>query len=439
MGEGFFGRVFLAEDTVLPRRVAIKELKEDFLGDKRTLRRFLNDARAAAALQHVNIVNVYDIVPLEDPQWLILEWLGGGSLRDLLRTARRPPIDKAIQVGTDICRALEVANRHGIVHRDIKPENVMFSDTGVLKVCDFGIAHLPPRFDPYVSVYRSGEAHPGTPIYESPEQVNGGELDGRSDLYTVGVVLYEILTGEHYFDYRGQRLGDVRRAVLDAQPEPPSRRNPAVPSRLDGIVLQLLAKSPTDRFSSAGEVVIALEEVYQAVPREGTAPSPRMIGLECTCRREGDRFRFCIRVEAINLGKVEAEWGGITVSVTSVSSREILGSVEIRAWNAASQPAALYAPGDSIWGFESSSAMTEMRARHLLIESTEPAWKPGSHVSMDVVVAGPFARLEATARVWASWRRPDGSLGPDGDPPWSKSGFRDQQGIPAYQILLGCD
>lgn len=164
-----------------------------WLGEPEIMKRFFNDAHAAARLQHPNIVRIIDVKPEDEPRFIIMEQLAE-SLRNLMDREGQLSVRRSARIATEVCSALELAHAHGIIHRDIKPENLLVASTGEIKVCDFGIAHLPGDLGGGGTVLTPGQGHPGTLAYRSPEQVEGLMLDGRSDLYTVGAVLYEIRT-----------------------------------------------------------------------------------------------------------------------------------------------------------------------------------------------------------------------------------------------------
>lgn len=259
LGEGTFGRVYLATDRQLKSEVAIKELRTRFLANTEAVNRFVNEARVARALQHPNIVVVYDLQPADVPRYIIMEYLTRGSLRHLIQKSGALPTEHAVQIAIAICNGLSQIHQKGIIHRDIKPENILFSEADIPKISDFGIAAL-PREVTAIGSNQSLKRHPGTLLYMSPEQLMGLQLDGRSDLYAVGVVLYEMLTGKLYLDISQCRIwDDFEHAILHQIPIPPSQRNPAVPSSLNKIVLTLLAKNQHERYLNAPDLIKALE------------------------------------------------------------------------------------------------------------------------------------------------------------------------------------
>jgi serine/threonine protein kinase/predicted TPR repeat methyltransferase len=198
LGAGGFGTVYLARDTSLDRLVAIKELHALAADDSEAVKRFLQEARTAGNLSHPHIVTVYSLRSRGNSEYLILEYVSGGSLRDRLKQEGNLTLEEALRIAAEVCDALAAVHAKGIVHRDIKPENILLTDDGRAKVTDFGIAHV-PRSAGGTSLTRTGFP-PGTIMYMSPEQIRGEDPTGKSDVYQVGAVLLEMLTGSHYFD-----------------------------------------------------------------------------------------------------------------------------------------------------------------------------------------------------------------------------------------------
>ena len=253
IGQGASGRVYLAFDTRLRHAVAIKELlasrnRSDAATYARYLERFQREARAARWTQHPNIVTVYDLaIDHNGNHYLIMEYVDGTSLRDLLAQIGTLPVERAVAIATEVARALDAVHEQDIVHRDLKPANIMLTRRGMTKVTDFGIAQVGDESQrTEMSV-----GHPGTPIYMSPEQRREtGYLDGRSDLYTLGLVLYEMLVGEPYAHRR----------------EPLSIARPDLPPPLVAVVERLMAREPDARYQSASAVVEALTRLSGTLP-----------------------------------------------------------------------------------------------------------------------------------------------------------------------------
>ncbi|MFL5919916.1 MAG: Stk1 family PASTA domain-containing Ser/Thr kinase [Gaiellaceae bacterium] len=258
LGAGGMADVYLAEDQELGRRVAIKILNDRHAADDSFIERFRREAKNAAGLSHPNIVSIYDRGEAEGTYYIAMEYLDGRSLKELIVGRGPAPVKTAIDYARQILAAVGFAHKHGIVHRDIKPHNVLVGPEGRLKVTDFGIA-------------RSGASQMtevgsiiGTAQYLSPEQARGAQVDQTSDLYSVGVVLYEMLTGQ--VPFTGETPLEIAMKHLSEVPKPPSELRPEVPHDLDSIVLRALAKDPSERYQSAEEMDADLARVLEGLP-----------------------------------------------------------------------------------------------------------------------------------------------------------------------------
>ena len=261
LGSGGMAEVFLARDQLLGRNLALKVLKEHCAKDERFVGRFLEEARSAASLNHPGIVQVYDQGRSEDGRYFIaMEHVAGGSLEDLI--VERGPLDpaQAALLASQVAEALGAAHERGIVHRDVKPQNVLMGEAGEAKVADFGIALAASR-TPSTS---ETDLLFGTPDYMSPEQAMGKRMGPQSDLYSLGVVLYEMLTGVVPFEAEGA-LATAMKNVID-QPVSPRERDPRIQEALDALVMVLLAKDPKDRHGSAAELAEDLRRAGVGLP-----------------------------------------------------------------------------------------------------------------------------------------------------------------------------
>jgi eukaryotic-like serine/threonine-protein kinase len=243
LGAGGMADVYLAEDQELGRRVAIKILNDRHAHDEQFVERFRREAKNAAGLSHPNIVSIYDRGEAEGTYYIAMEYLDGRTLKELIVARGPSPVHVAIDYARQILAAIGFAHRHGIVHRDIKPHNVVVGGDGRLKVTDFGIARSG------ASQMTEAGSIIGTAQYLSPEQARGAPVDATSDVYAVGIVLYEMLTGKVPFN--GDTPLEIAMKHLSSIPEPPSKTRPEVPHDLDLVVLRALAKDPADRYQSA--------------------------------------------------------------------------------------------------------------------------------------------------------------------------------------------
>ena len=256
LGRGAMGVVYLADDPTLKRQVAIKtiSLAQELSPRDReeARRRFLREAQAAAGLIHPGIVLILDVGVDAGDLFIAMEYIQGATLEEFTSFPDLLPVERSLQHIAEACEALDLAHRQKIVHRDLKPANLMVADGERLKITDFGLAK-----DPSTSLTHTGTLV-GTPSYMSPEQIQGRELDGRSDLFSLGIVLYELLTGEKPFP--GDSISTVIYRVLHEEPALPSQRNPAVPPILDALVLRALHKNPVSRFQTGAEFSRALRD-----------------------------------------------------------------------------------------------------------------------------------------------------------------------------------
>ena len=258
LGSGGMANVYLAEDEELGRRVAIKILNDRHASDESFVERFRREAKNAAGLSHPNIVSVYDRGEAEGTYYIAMEYLEGRSLKDRIVSEGPLPISAAIEVTRQILRAVGFAHARGIVHRDIKPHNVLLAQDGPgdnerFKVTDFGISRTT------ASQMTEAGSIVGTAQYLSPEQARGAAVDQRSDIYSVGIVLYELLTGR--LPFTGDTPLEIAMKHLSEIPKPPSEIRPDIPADLDMVVLRALAKDPADRYESAQEMERELARV----------------------------------------------------------------------------------------------------------------------------------------------------------------------------------
>jgi eukaryotic-like serine/threonine-protein kinase len=253
LGAGGMANVYLAEDQELGRRVAIKILNDRHANDEQFVERFRREAKNAAALSHPNIVSIYDRGEAEGTYYIAMEYLDGRSLKELILSRGDAPVAVVVEYAQQILAALGFAHRHGIVHRDIKPHNVLVDGEGRVKVTDFGIARAG------TSQMTEAGSIVGTAQYLSPEQARGGDVDQRSDVYSVGVLMYEMLTG--VVPFSGDTPVEIAMKHLSQVPAAPSTKRHDIPPELDMVVMRALAKDPADRYQSAEEMKADLDRV----------------------------------------------------------------------------------------------------------------------------------------------------------------------------------
>ena len=268
LGSGGMGEVFLAEDTTLGRKVAIKMLPERSAGSSLARQRLINEAKAAAALDHPNICAIHEVGEEDDCVFIVMQYVDGESLADRIAQHALAPAE-VVDIGIQAAQALEAAHAAGVVHRDIKPHNIILTPRGQLKVLDFGLAKL--AAPDLAATQTSGRLTVagsvlGTPAFMSPEQLRGEDIDARADIYALGVTLYECATGRSAFG--GGTLVEVAMRVMSVTPTPPSEINPAMPPALDAIIARAMAKDAAARYPSARSLQDDLRALAQA-PRTG--------------------------------------------------------------------------------------------------------------------------------------------------------------------------
>lgn len=283
LGEGGMGIVYLADDTRLGRPVALKALAHQFTQDGERRERLRREARAAAVLSHPGIATVYALEEFDDDLYIVTEYVPGDTLR--AEVARGPlPLGPVLTTAIEIARALAAAHRHGVIHRDLKPENVIRTPDGTVKILDFGLARVDGSSD-VVSRTRLTEpgAILGTPGYISPEQLRGSGVDFRADLFSFGVMVYELASGVHPFTSTSPASTIAR--VLESAPPGIAQLSPSCPPALDSLVHKCLEKDPERRYASTQELVKALEQLRRDVaPSESGQPSPQVAAVDQVSR-----------------------------------------------------------------------------------------------------------------------------------------------------------
>jgi eukaryotic-like serine/threonine-protein kinase len=271
LGKGGMAEVYLAEQSSLKRQVAIKVLRADLLDDEKDhvlIKRFAQEATAAGGLSHANIVQVYQIGEANGIHYIVQEYVQGWTLKDYVKRKGPPDVSTAMVIMRQAASALKAAAEAGIVHRDIKPENIMLTRKGEVKVADFGLAQL-ARDTEGVDLTQVGMTM-GTPLYMSPEQINGKKLDARSDLYSFGVTCYTMLAGRPPFD--GNSPLSIAVQHLNEEPIPLSELRPDLPAPLVALIQRMMAKLPEKRIQSAGDVLRELKRIFKILKEDPESP-----------------------------------------------------------------------------------------------------------------------------------------------------------------------
>ncbi len=303
LGGGGMGVIYEAEDTRLGRHVALKFIPENLAGDRNALDRFEREARAASQLNHPNICTIHDIEDHDGHPFIVMEKLEGESLKQKIH--HHPlPLPQLVDIALQVASALEASHAKGIIHRDIKPGNIFITKDGPVKVLDFGLAKLPrdhalatseetPSEDPLTAA----DVVPGTAIYMSPEQARSEELDPRTDLFSFGVVLYEMATGKKPF--HGKNVVTTLAAVLNQKPKSPQTFNPSLPSELVDIIGKAMEKSRRRRYYSASAMKADLQKLQKQVEASPTPASHRFQFRPATDTFEGSHRRLTLILLAV--------------------------------------------------------------------------------------------------------------------------------------------
>lgn len=265
LGEGGMGVVVKARDVPANRQVAIKFLRSEGMVDAETLSRFKNEGNRFGRFRHENIVRVHELGMVDGQLFIVTEYVGGKSLHAIIAKEGRFEPANACRVVESVCAAMSVAHAEGVVHRDLKPENIMIrDDDGVVKLLDFGIAK---DLNSNTNITRAG-TFVGTPAYSAPEQIRGDKIDGRTDIFALGVILYEMLAGEQAF--AGQRTVEVLKATIQREPVPVERLNKEVPGALADVITWMITKDMKERPANCELVRIELARI-RALLESGTA------------------------------------------------------------------------------------------------------------------------------------------------------------------------
>jgi serine/threonine-protein kinase len=329
IGRGAMGIVYRAKDPMLERTVAIKTVNMgmDKDGAEMYEKRFYQEARAAGGLNHPNIVTVYDIGKTSDLCYMAMEYIEGPELRTLLLPGKPLPVPRALSIAAQVAEGLSYAHERGVVHRDIKPANIMVPDNAPVKITDFGIARMRSS-----NVQTQTGMMMGSPKYMSPEQVIGKRADHRSDIFSLGVILYEMLTGAAPFT--GESVNAVMYQIVNFVPPAPSAVNPGAPAALDVIVGRMLAKALDERYQSAAEIARGLRECEQQVhaaagttatqPVVALAPAPTVVGADVKTAVLAQTVERSRRAEELSPGPDAAPVHGVSPTFDSLEATQRL-------------------------------------------------------------------------------------------------------------------
>ncbi len=381
IGSGGMAEVFRGVDTVLDRTVAIKILLPQFARDASFVERFRREAQAAARLNHPNIVGIYDSGADGETQYIVMEFIEGRTLADFMSAGGKFTPMNGVEVAEKVCEALAYAHIGGVIHRDIKPANIMVTRKGVVKVMDFGIARIVagPETAPQTSAVL------GTAAYISPEQAQGQSVDGRSDIYSLGAVVYEMLAGRPPF------VGDSPVAVaykqVNESPVPPSQVNADVPPRLDAVVMRALAKNPANRYQTADDFRADLERARQGQQVEATPLMP--MGAEATQVINRPQQTSVLPPQDPPPGSGRKVWLGVLIGILAVAVLAGGGYVLATSLLGDNKDTVASIPVPRLIGFTQDRAVSELEAAHLKLGTVKTrvsdVAKPGDVVDQDPV------------------------------------------------------
>jgi len=256
IGEGGMGIVFKAKCHLLNRFVAVKILKAEFVNDKDFVDRFKREANSVASLSHPNIVNVHDVGEEDNVSFIVMEYINGKTLKQVIKEDVRLSFEKTIDIALQIARALECAHKHNIIHRDIKPDNILITEDNIVKITDFGIAKIVDSTTMTNSNKVIGSVH-----YFSPEQAKGSSVDGRTDIYSLGIVMYEMVAGR--VPYEAENSISVAVMHIQVLAIPPKEIIKDIPESINQVILKALEKEPSNRFQTATEMAEVLNEIKE--------------------------------------------------------------------------------------------------------------------------------------------------------------------------------
>ncbi|MBU1215428.1 MAG: serine/threonine protein kinase [Gammaproteobacteria bacterium] len=366
LGQGAMGVVYKARDPLIDREVAIKTINLSLALEEREEyeARFYQEAKAAGRLSHPNIVTIYDVGRTGDIAYIAMEYLHGRELRDVLNENKTLPVSQVLDIIIQVAQGLAYAHEHEIVHRDVKPSNVMIVRDGHVKITDFGIARMASA-----AVRTQTGMVLGSPKYMSPEQVLGKLTDQRSDIFSLGVMLYEMLTG--HVPFIGENVNAIMYQTLNAIPAPPSNANPSVPEMLNYIVAKALAKDLEARYQNAGEMVNDLRACRETLPRDTGVAQPAKRTATITRSTDGDDSKTVV---ALGLSSsFDSTEATMRLAVMTASKEEV---------EELSKTLRMERPGMA----EINRAAPRTAAPHVVRSRAEPPGKGGGYMLLVIVV-----------------------------------------------------
>ncbi|HLV09125.1 MAG TPA: Stk1 family PASTA domain-containing Ser/Thr kinase, partial [Halanaerobiales bacterium] len=325
LGKGGMAIVYEAQDLILDRKVALKMLRPEFVNNKDFVRRFHHEAKAVARLSHPNIVNIFDIGQDDKHHYLVMEDIEGRNLKDIINEKGKLNIVDALDIAHQICSALAMAHKNKIIHCDIKPHNILITPDKQVKVTDFGIARAVSSSTLTMTDTIVGSAH-----YFSPEQARGGEIKTRSDLYSLGIVLYEMLTGE--VPFKGDSPISVALKHIQEIPRKPSLINPDLEKPVEQMVLKAIAKDPEERFNTAVEMKDKINRVMEDMKtkkadlKEASIPDNTLIMKKSDIRNNKENIKKNYLTKK-KVPKTLPNWAKWLIGISLISVMLVIGIV----------------------------------------------------------------------------------------------------------------
>ncbi|HWQ03233.1 MAG TPA: serine/threonine-protein kinase, partial [Candidatus Nitrosotenuis sp.] len=295
LGRGAMGVVYLASDPTIGRKVALKTITAGLAENPELLERFNREARAAGQLQHLNIVTIFELGEENKMPFIAMELLDGSSLEHLISEKREIPLVEKVGYFVQVCRGLAYAHENGVVHRDIKPANIQLTSKNVIKILDFGIARVMAASKTQTGMMM------GTVAYMSPEQVRGDHVDGRSDIWSVGVTFQEFMSGVRPFT--ADNIAAVMFNIVTQEPKPLSSLVPDAPPELDAVMMRIFKKQAADRYQTLDDVLLDLEPVHKKLQQSGVAQiltQSKQLLETGEFQKAHDMLRSALRIDAAN-------------------------------------------------------------------------------------------------------------------------------------------
>jgi eukaryotic-like serine/threonine-protein kinase len=373
VGRGSMGVVYRGHDPQIDRTLALKVLRQDRVTSEAFVKRFLKEARAIGRLSHPNIVTVFDVGEDQGNIYIAMEFLEGESLQDVVEH-RKLGLKEVVDVVIQVAETLDYAHQKGVVHRDIKPSNIILTPSGQIKITDFGIAHID---DPTATLHTMVGEIMGTPAYMSPQQVLGQTTDGRTDLFSLGVILYELSTGRRPFGGEGKTLATVFNEIVKTDPVEPSLISETVPKEISTIIMKCLGKAPEDRYQTGHELAEALRKTREEIPTRTVVTSDVVVpGPRPKPQRTTAVLILLVAVMALAVGGYfvkEQFFSASRLAAVLIDSSPTGAAIEVNGQSRGNAPATINLP---LGSHRIRAVMGGYVDREIQVDLTEPKGYP---------------------------------------------------------------